>query len=195
MLTNLRLLFGLLWQPLPAIRTLRDRAPVAFAAGAALLMTWIYSLVVVVMAGYVMAGAKPQLAPEMGSPAYGARSLFAAALVGSSVRALMTAMMIVLFIAVIYVPVVILIANLFEQRAGFSLVVREEYAAMASCALMSQTVSLLITVLPAILIGWTRNYSNFSSVVITAAWTFLRRRGARTTQPISMPKHWRRCSG
>lgn len=153
MFINLRLLFGLLWQPLPAMRALRDRAPVAFAGAAALLVTWIYSLVAVAMSGYVMAGNRAQLAPEMASPAYSAR-LFMAALLGSSLRALMTAAMIVLFIAVIYVPIVILIANLFEQRARFSLVVREEYAAMVSCALMSQAVSLLITLLPAVLIGW-----------------------------------------
>jgi len=51
MLTNLRILFALLWQPLGAIRAIRDRAPVAFAVVIALLMTWAYSLVVVVMAG------------------------------------------------------------------------------------------------------------------------------------------------
>ena len=66
----------------------------------------------------------------------------------------MTAMMIVLFIAVIYTPIVILIGNLFEQRGSFSLVVRGEYAAMASCALMAQAISLLVTLLPAIVIGW-----------------------------------------
>ena len=158
MFTNFRLLFGLLfgllWQPMAAMRTLRDRAPVALAAVAALLMTWIYSLVVVVMSGYVQAGGKPPLSPEMVSPAYGGRSFFAVILLSGSLRALMTAAMIVLFIAVIYVPIVILIGNLFEQRGSFALVVREEFAAMASCALMAQTVSLLVTVLPAIFIGW-----------------------------------------
>ncbi|MDQ3012219.1 MAG: tetratricopeptide repeat protein [Acidobacteriota bacterium] len=158
MLTNFRLLFGLLfgllWQPMSAMRALRDRAPVAFAAIAALLMTWIYSLVAVVVADYVRAGGRPQPSPEMASAMYGVRSFWAAALLGSSVRALMTAAMIVLFIAVIYVPIVILIGNLFEQRGSFSVVVREEYAAMASCALMAQAVSLLITLLPAVLIGW-----------------------------------------
>ena len=62
MLTNVRLLFGLLfgllWQPLAAMRTIRDRAPVASAAVAALLMTWVYALVAVVMAGYVQAGGR-----------------------------------------------------------------------------------------------------------------------------------------
>jgi tetratricopeptide (TPR) repeat protein len=165
MFTNLRLLFGLLWQPMSAIRALRDRAPVAFAAAAALLMTWVYSLVAVVMAGYVQAGGRPHPAPELGAPGYGVRAFFAAALVGSSVRALMTAAMIVLFIAVIYVPFVILIANLFEQRASFSLVIREEYAAMASCALTSQAVCLLVTLLPALLIGWQGAWLRTEAVV------------------------------
>lgn len=165
MFTNLRLLFALLWQPLSAIKTLRERAPIAFAVVTALLTTWLYSLVVVVMAAYVQAGGRPQLAAQMMSPTLGGRSFFAALLVGNSIRALMTAIMIVLFIAVIYVPIVVLIANLFEQRASFSLVVREEYAAMVSCALMSLAVSLLITILPAILIGWQSTWLHSEAVI------------------------------
>lgn len=165
MFTNLRLLFALLWQPISAIRTLRERAPVAFAVVSAWLMTWIYSMVAVAMAGYVQAGGRPQLTAEMASPAYGARSFLAALLLGNSIRAAMSAMMIVLFIAVIYVPFVILIANLFEQRASFSLVVREEYAAMVSCALLSLTVSLMVTILPAMLIGWQSTWLRSEAVI------------------------------
>jgi regulator of sirC expression with transglutaminase-like and TPR domain len=146
MLTNLRLLFGLLWQPLASIRSLRDRAPVGFAVGAALLMSWIYSLVVAAMSVLAQAGVRPQMAASA--------SIRTGLLLGNITRSLMTAVMIVLFVAVIYVPFVILIANLFERRASFSLVVREEFAPMASCALMSLAASFLAAIVPAIVVGW-----------------------------------------
>ena len=165
MLTNFRLLFSLLWQPVSAVRTLRERAPVAFAVVTAWVAAWVYSMVAVVMAGYVQAGGKLQMNAALGSAAYGARSFLAAALIGNSIRAAMTAFMIVLFIAVIYVPFVILIANLFEQRASFSLVVREEYPAVASCALLALAVSLLATMLPAVLIGWQSTWLQSDAVI------------------------------
>lgn len=152
MFTNFRLLFALAWQPISAIRSLRERAPVAFAVAIAWLMTWLYSMVAAVMASYVQAGGRAQIT-------------LAAALVGNSLRAAMSALMIVLFVAVIYVPFVILIANLFEQRASFSLVVREEYAAMVSCALLSLAVSLFITILPAVLIGWQSTWLRSDAVI------------------------------
>ncbi len=165
MFTNFRLLCALLWQPVSAVRTLRERAPVVFAVVAAWVAAWVYSMVAVVMASYVQAGGKLQTNAALGSATYGARSFLAAALIGNSIRAAMTAFMIVLFIAVIYVPFVILIANLFEQRASFSLVVREEYPAMASCALLSLAVSLLATMLPAVLIGWQSTWLQSDAVI------------------------------
>ncbi len=62
--------------------------------------------------------------------------------------------MIVLFVAVIYVPFAILIANLFERRASFSLVIREEYAPVVSCSLLSLTIALMVTLPAAVFIGW-----------------------------------------
>ncbi|MGE0882580.1 MAG: tetratricopeptide repeat protein [Blastocatellales bacterium] len=165
MFTNIRLMFSLLWQPLSAIRTLRERAPVSFAAITALLTTWVYSLVAVVMASYAQAGGRTQLVSEMGATGIGTRSFLASVLVGNSIRAMMTAVMIVLFIAVIYVPFVVLIANLFEQRASFSLVIREEYSAMVSCTLMSLTLSLLITIVPAVIIGWQSAWLRSEAVI------------------------------
>jgi tetratricopeptide (TPR) repeat protein len=64
------------------------------------------------------------------------------------------AVMVVLFVAVIYVPFAVLIANLFERRASFSLVIREEYAPVVTCSLLSLAASLLVALAPALLIGW-----------------------------------------
>lgn len=165
MITNIRLLFSLLWQPLTAIRTLRERAPVAFSVVMALLMTWGYSLVAVVMARYAQFGAMARLGPNAETVTASGITFGTATLLGNSVRAMMAAVMIVLFVAVIYVPFVVLIANLFEQRAGFSLVIREEYSAMVSCSLMSLALSLMVTVLPAVIIGWQSAWLRSEAVI------------------------------
>ncbi|MFN0109950.1 MAG: tetratricopeptide repeat protein [Blastocatellia bacterium] len=148
MLTNIRLLFSLLWHPFTGIRAVRDRAPVGFAVVVALLAAWMYSIVAVAMAGYAQAGG------GIGAAEAGGQSFWMAALVGNSVRAFKTALMIVLFTAVVFTPFLIFVANLFERRASFSLVIREEYPAMVSCALMGLALAFWVTLLPAIVIGW-----------------------------------------
>lgn len=153
MFTNIRLLFSLLWQPFVTIRAVRDRAPVGFAIAAALLTAWVYSMVAMAMADYAQAGGVGSEA-GLASPGFGGRSFWMAALIGNSAGALMTAVKIVLFAAVIYAPFLIFVANLFERRASFSLVIREEYPAIVSCALMALVVSFLVTLVPALVIGW-----------------------------------------
>jgi tetratricopeptide (TPR) repeat protein len=152
MFRNLRLFFELFWQPLSALKRLRDRAPVGFALGAAWLVTMVYLMIAVGLGGYALSGGRGM---RMASRAY--EGLFGEIIqiwMGSFFKAAMWAALIVLFISVIYVPFAILIANLFERRASYSLVVREEFASTVSCALASLSVSLLITILPAAVIGW-----------------------------------------
>jgi tetratricopeptide (TPR) repeat protein len=156
MLGNLRLLFGLLWQPLTAIKSIRTRQPVAFSVGIAWLMTMLYAIVGAVMYDYAQAGRMSAL-----DTASSVQELYSNTAVivrlfwlGNFYQAAMAAVMIVLFVAAVYVPFTILIANLFEKRASFALVIREEYSAVVSCALMSLAVAMLVTLLPAIVIGW-----------------------------------------
>lgn len=144
MLINLRLLLGLLWQPLTALRQLRDRAPVGFAVVTAWLAAILYALIGSLVSEYAQGGTR----------ARGAQAALGALVFGDLFSVMMRAGMIVLFVAVVYVPFVILLANLFERRASFSLVLREEYAATVSCALLSLAIALLITLLPALIIGW-----------------------------------------
>src|SRR5215470_19580223 len=148
MLVNLRLLFGLLWQPISATQRLRERAPVAFAVFAAGLMAFLYRVVASALVDYAQGG---RLSDEMlsGDEVGGGVQ----AISGTVSSAAMTAVMVVLFVAVVYVPFSILIANLFERRASFSLVIREEYAGVVSCALLSLAGSLLVTLPAAILVG------------------------------------------
>jgi Flp pilus assembly protein TadD len=148
MLVNLSLLFGLLWRPMTAVQRLRDRAPVAFAVSAAWLMTFLYWVVAPPLTVYAQGGrlSDELIGGEFGS---GFRTL-SGTLSGAATRAVM----VVLFVAVVYVPFAILIANIFERRAGFSLVIREEYAGVVSCSLLSLAGSLVVTLPAAILIGW-----------------------------------------
>src|SRR5262245_1045749 len=142
MLVNLRLLFGLLWQPISATQRLRERAPVAFAVIAAGLMAFLYRVVSPALIDYAQGGRFGGEVEEGFQEVTGALT-----------SAAMTAVMVVLFVAVIYVPFSILIANLFERRASFSLVIREEYASVVSCSLLSLTAALLVALPAAVLIG------------------------------------------
>jgi hypothetical protein len=142
---NLSLLFSLLWQPMTAIKQLRERAPVALAVGAAWVASALYAFVPAFLMRFTAVSRAPSL--EDGEMAMGA-------LTGGLYSAVTVGLMSVLFMAAIYVPFAIFIANLFERRASFSLVIREEYAATAACALSAWAMSLLVTLLPAVIIGW-----------------------------------------
>ena len=131
-----------------AVQRLRDRAPVAFAVSAAWLITFLYWVVAPPLTVYAQGG---RLSDDLTGGEFGSgfRTL-SGMLSGAATRAVMM----VLFVAVVYVPFAILIANLFERRAGFSLVIREEYAGVVSCSLLSLAGSLVVTLPAAILIGW-----------------------------------------
>src|SRR5262245_62511525 len=148
MLVNLSLLFGLLWRPITAVQLLPDHAAVAFSVFAAWLMTLLYWTVAPVLTGYAQGGRWSD--DVTGGEFESGFQTLSGALSGAAVKAAM----VVLFVAVIYVPFAILIANLFERRASFSLVIREEYAGVVSCSLLSLAGSLLVTLPAAILIGW-----------------------------------------
>jgi tetratricopeptide (TPR) repeat protein len=167
MFRNLRLLFELLWQPLTAIRRLRDRAPVGFAVTIAWLMTSVYSMVAAVLLNYAQGGGRRMVIT--GEPyrgiAGGLSQIWYGNFLRSAMSAAMSAAIIVLFISAVYVPFAILIANLFERRASYSLVIREEFAPTVSCTLASLTVSLLITIFPAAIISWQSTWLTSEAVI------------------------------
>ncbi len=156
-MSNIRLLIALIWQPLTALRQLRDRAPVAFTVGSAWVMTTIYILFLIPLIDFVQRGAA--------RPAAGLVAGLLPLLTGGLLRAAMTGLMVVLFVSVIYVPFVILLGNVFERRAGFSVVIREEFASVLSCTQASLAVSILITILPAAIISWQSAWLSSSSVI------------------------------
>src|SRR5262245_44110909 len=167
MLGNLRLLIGILWQPLTAIRKLRDRAPVAFSVGVAWVMSMLYGIIGAVMLDYAQSGRMSALeaASNLEELYSSTRSIIQLFWMSNFYRAATAAVMIVLFVAVIYVPFAILVANLFEKRASFPLVIREEFASVAACALVSLAISLLVTFLPAMFIGWLSTWLSSEAVM------------------------------
>jgi tetratricopeptide (TPR) repeat protein len=154
-MSDLSLVTGLIWQPLTALRGLRDRAPFGLAAAVAWLATFLYALAAAVSATYAQSGR------VFGAPATRMPLFW----VGTAQSAAINATMLVLFVAVLYVPFAIFLANLFERRGSFSLVLREEYAALASCALAALAVSLLVTLLPGVVISWQSAWLNSDAVV------------------------------
>lgn len=152
---DLTLVTGLLWQPLTALKGLRDRAPFGLAALGAWLATFLYALAAAVLESYAQSGRLFEL-PGTRTPQFWLGNLQSAAL---------NAALLLLFVAVLYVPFAILLANLFERRASFALVLREEYAAVASCALAALAAALLVTLLPAAVISWQSAWLNSEAVV------------------------------
>jgi tetratricopeptide (TPR) repeat protein len=156
MLRNLRLLFDLLWQPAVATRELRDRAPVAFAFFAAWVATVLYSLLAAAFFFYAGDGQTRGGDEIVSFQSLAVLSLQSVALSG---------LMIVLFIAAIYVPTAIFVAQLWERRASFTLVLRDEYAATAACILSSWAVSFLVALVPLPVIGWQSAHSTSEAVI------------------------------
>ena len=58
----------------------------------------------------------------------------------------------VLFLIVVFVPACLLAASLIHRRASFSVLLRQEYAPLASCALFAWTAAHLIMLIPATLL-------------------------------------------
>jgi tetratricopeptide (TPR) repeat protein len=141
---ELGLVIGLLWHPLAALKGLRDRAPFGVVALVAWLTTFLYAVAAAMLGSYAQGG-QPFALPVMRTPQFW---------LGNAYSAAWNATLLVLFVAALYVPFAVLLANWFERRANFALVLREEYAALASCALAALAVSLLVTLLPAAVISW-----------------------------------------
>lgn len=141
---DLGLVIGLLWHPLAALKGLRDRAPFGVAVLVAWLATFLYALAAAVLGSYAQSGRLFSL-PVIRTSQFWVENAYSAA---------WNAALLVLFVSALYTPFAIWLANAFERRASFRLVLREEYAALASCALGALAVSLLVTLLPAAVISW-----------------------------------------
>lgn len=75
---------------------------------------------------------------------------------------LFSAVLPLLFIAVIFIPIMAFVANLFERRASFGLVIRQEYAALASTIFYGWAAANLA----ALPLAWAARASGFEAQVI-----------------------------
>lgn len=111
MMDWLRLLLMMFYAPGRALRRVRDRAPLVAAIALALLTQIAY-----VLASYFLSR----------SGALGLRSAL------DLLRICLQAVYSLFLIAIVFVPVTALVANLFERRGSFGLVLQQEYATLAS---------------------------------------------------------------
>ncbi len=112
MSNQLRLLLMMFYAPARALSEVRERAPLAFAAVCALVAQTAYALFT-----------RWLIIKSTGVGLHG---------VSSTPSLLFQSAGTLLLIAIVFVPVTILAANLFERRGSFGLVVQQEYAALAS---------------------------------------------------------------
>jgi len=145
-----QLFLSLLWRPAWALREIAGSASLAFSAVTA----WIFSAFYMISAELLASFAQATKALPSGETIVKEASFFNPAWASLIPGVLTRSLLIVLFVALLYAPLLILIGNLFDRRESFSLALRENYGSTASCALSSLAMSLLITMLPAAVITW-----------------------------------------
>ena len=119
----LRPLLLMFYAPARGMAEVRDRAPLGQAALLAVLLQVAHALV------------------EQWRELAGAAAGFGA---GGTMRVLLLSAGAVLSVGLVYVPVSVLLANLFERRGSFGLVLRQEYSAAASAALYALAAATLV---------------------------------------------------
>jgi tetratricopeptide (TPR) repeat protein len=152
-----RLLLMLFYAPLRGMREVRDRGALASAAAIALILQLAYSVVV----QWLIGGAGSLLA----SPSAIVRSAFQGTIF-------------LLLIAGVLVPVIAFVSNIFERRGSFSLLLQQEYAALASAFLYAFALANILAIFAAILLHVSGLQANYVSASIESAdqikgWTSL----------------------
>jgi tetratricopeptide (TPR) repeat protein len=143
MLDWLRLLAMIFYAPLRGMRAVRDRAPLAPAIFTAILSQFIYVIVTMLLSGN--------------------RSLVSSGLLVTMV--LFQSGQVLVPVALFLVPLLTLVANMFDRRGSFSVVITQEYAPVASVILY-----MLIAVnLGAILIALFFHFSGIQAAYVADA--------------------------
>jgi tetratricopeptide (TPR) repeat protein len=153
----LRLVSMLFYAPARGMREVRDRGALASAAVIALITQVSYSIATQWLAG----GSNVFLS----GPASGPRLLFQSATF-------------LLLIAGVLVPIIAFVSNIFERRGSFSLLLQQEYAALASTFLYAFALANLLTIFAAILLSWSGLQANYVAASLESAaqvksWTRL----------------------
>ncbi|HEY0004311.1 MAG TPA: tetratricopeptide repeat protein [Pyrinomonadaceae bacterium] len=144
MIDWLRVLLEMFYAPGRALREVRDRAPLGLALLVAFISQLAYVLAVQWLAHNRTLGINGALA---------------------SLPLIFQAASSLLIVAIVFVPVLILIANLFERRGSFALVLQQEYASLASAILCGWAAANLLTLALAFL----AHFSGFQAVYVASS--------------------------
>ena len=146
------------YAPARGFRVVRERAPLGFAALVA----------VVAHSVYVIYAQAPQVrALETIQGANLTPALFYSGVIFAAVLTT------TLLVAVALAPIVIFVANLFERRASFRLVLSQEYVAVASCLLYAWAAANLVA-LPLAFIARTSGFERLALASVRTAEEFQR---------------------
>ena len=143
MRSRLTPLLKLFYNPLQAMTEISARAPYVTGAALALFATFAYYELLSgnlqsIIGGFARARSMGLLAPLM---------IIAFQIVKGVVRDASP----VLFLAAVFVPACLLAASIIHKRASFSVLLRQEYAPLASCALYGWAAAHLVMLIPATL--------------------------------------------
>jgi len=112
------------YAPVRGLREVRDRAPLAALGLMALISQVLYSVVTQLLAGGRLLTSGP----------------------GAILRLLFQATLSLLLIGCVLVPLVIFVANIFERRGRFTLMLQQEYASLASTLLYALAIANIISI-------------------------------------------------
>ncbi|MEK6304652.1 MAG: tetratricopeptide repeat protein [Acidobacteriota bacterium] len=133
----------LFYNPLQAMADLAARTPYFTGTALALVSTFLYYSVLSGMLQKTIGSFGDDDAPGLFAPFI----LFAFQIIRGTIASAPP----VFFVIVVFVPACVLAASIIERRASFSVLLRQEYAALASCALYSWAVAHLLMFVLALL--------------------------------------------
>jgi len=128
-------------------RRLRDRAPV----GVLLLVGWLTAIAYLAISATVIDYLRWL---DYGGWVDGRGWSLGGFFLRELMRVFVPAGMMVLFVAVVYVPGLIGLATIFERRVRLGAIFRQEYASMLSCVLGAMIFALWVTLFPLIFLIW-----------------------------------------
>lgn len=143
MRSRLTPLLKLFYNPLQAMTEISARAPYVTGAALALFATFAYYELLsgrlqLIIAGFARQRSMGLLAPLM-------------IIAFQIIKGVVSDASPVLFLAVVFVPACLLAASIIHKRASFSVLLRQEYAPLASCALYGWAGAHLVMLIPATL--------------------------------------------
>jgi tetratricopeptide (TPR) repeat protein len=144
MRSRLAPLIKLLYRPAEAMTELAVAAPYWFGAALSLITTFIYYDVLSGQFAAFIASLFSAPGPGLATPGL--------VMFSRLISRLMATASPVIFLAIIFIPACVLAASLIERRASFTVLLRQEYAAIATCGLYGWAAAHLVMLIPALIL-------------------------------------------